>query len=50
MPASNDTRVRVDDFSKIIASVFPLSASRNLRGLALINRASLKIAMTSRAL
>ena len=36
MPASNDTRVRVEDFSKIIARDFPDSAVRQEAGAAFI--------------
>jgi hypothetical protein len=40
MPTSNDTRVRSEGFSKIIASVLPLSAPLKRAGSALISRAS----------
>jgi hypothetical protein len=49
MPASNETRVRVEDFSKIIARVCPSSASAYVFGFALMSRESSKIAATSPA-
>ena len=46
IPTSKDTRVRVDDFSKIIASVCPSSARLNFDGFAFMSRASWKISRT----
>jgi hypothetical protein len=50
MPTSNETRVRVDDFSKIIASVCPSSARRNFCGRAFMSRASSNSSCTVSAL
>src|SRR5512143_3452219 len=47
MPASNETRVRVDAFSKIIARIFPESAVRNSAGRSFIRAARAKRAATS---
>ena len=47
MPASKDTRVRVDGFWKIMARVRPRSASRNAAGSAFMRRARSKISTRS---
>jgi hypothetical protein len=47
MPASKDTRVRVEDFSKIIARLFPWSAARKLAGSFLTRPARSRIAPIS---